>query len=112
MAARPAWRICSANKWSSSFGKKRGTKAPRSGPPVHYDLVERKLTTQPPNRLLFNDIHEHHTDEGKLYLCAVKDVFSNRIVGYSIDSRMKAPSLLMLCRRRWPDVARTAFEAS
>ena len=28
--------------------------------------------------------------EGKLYLCAVKDVFSNRIVGYSIDSRMKA----------------------
>ena len=28
--------------------------------------------------------------EGKLYLCAVKDVYSNRIVGYSIDSRMKA----------------------
>ncbi|WP_415796343.1 DDE-type integrase/transposase/recombinase, partial [Mycolicibacterium frederiksbergense] len=29
-------------------------------------------------------------DEGKLYLCAIKDVFSNRIVGYSIDSRMKS----------------------
>jgi|SRR5450830_1719111 hypothetical protein len=28
--------------------------------------------------------------EGKLYLCAIKDVFSNRIVGYSIGSRMKA----------------------
>ena len=28
--------------------------------------------------------------EGKLYLCAVKDVFSGRIVGYSIDDRMKA----------------------
>ncbi len=28
--------------------------------------------------------------EGKLYLCAIKDVYSNRIVGYSIDSRMKA----------------------
>ncbi|MBF6423036.1 DDE-type integrase/transposase/recombinase, partial [Nocardia farcinica] len=26
--------------------------------------------------------------EGKLYICAVKDVFSGRIVGYSIDSRM------------------------
>src|SRR5699024_2493824 len=26
--------------------------------------------------------------EGKLYLCAVKDVFAGRIVGYSIDSRM------------------------
>ena len=26
----------------------------------------------------------------KLYLCAIKDVYSNRIVGYSIDSRMKS----------------------
>ena len=29
-------------------------------------------------------------DEGKLYLCAIKDVRSNKIVGYSIDDRMKA----------------------
>ncbi len=36
------------------------------------------------------DITEHWTGEGKLYLCAVKDVYSNRIVGYSIDSRMKS----------------------
>lgn len=35
-------------------------------------------------------IAEHRTDEGKLYVCAIKDVYSNRIVGYSIDSRMKA----------------------
>ncbi|BCI87663.1 hypothetical protein NIIDMKKI_28690 [Mycobacterium kansasii] len=36
------------------------------------------------------DITEHRTGEGKLYVCAIKDVFSNRIVGYSIDSRMKS----------------------
>ena len=36
------------------------------------------------------DITEHQTGEGKLYLCAIKDVFSTRIVGYSIDSRMKS----------------------
>ncbi len=30
------------------------------------------------------------TAEGKLYLCAVKDCYSNRIVGYSIDSRMES----------------------
>lgn len=36
------------------------------------------------------DITEHWTGEGKLYLCAVKDVWSNRIEGYSIDSRMKS----------------------
>lgn len=31
------------------------------------------------------DLTEHHTDEGKLYLCAIKDVFSNRIVGHASD---------------------------
>jgi transposase InsO family protein len=35
------------------------------------------------------DITEHRTG-GKLYLCAIKDVFSNRIVGYSINDRMKS----------------------
>ena len=36
------------------------------------------------------DITEHRTAEGNLYVCAIKDLFSNRIVGYSIDSRMKS----------------------
>jgi transposase InsO family protein len=40
--------------------------------------------------LWLSDITEHPTREGKLYLCAVKDVFSNRIVGYLMDSRMKS----------------------
>ncbi len=40
--------------------------------------------------LRLSDITEHRTGEGKLYLCAVKDVYSGRIVGYSIDSRMKS----------------------
>ena len=42
------------------------------------------------NEVWLTDITEHPTAEGKLYLCAVKGVFSNRIVGYSIDSRMKS----------------------
>ena len=28
--------------------------------------------------------------EGRLYVCAFKDVFSNRVVGYSIDTNMKS----------------------
>jgi len=36
------------------------------------------------------DITEHPTAEGKLYLCAVKDCYANKIVGYSIDARMKS----------------------
>ena len=62
----------------------------RAGPPVHDDLVERDFTAEAPNQLWLTDITEHRTGEGKLYLCAIKDVCSNRIVGYSIDSRMKS----------------------
>ena len=91
MADRTAWRICSTNGWYSVFGKKpkRG-KGTKPGPPVHDDLVQRNFTADAPNRLWLSDITEHRTMEGKLYLCAIKDVFSNRIVGYSIDSRMKS----------------------
>ncbi len=34
--------------------------------------------------------HRTPTGEGKVYLCALKDVYSNRIVGYSISDRMKS----------------------
>lgn len=40
--------------------------------------------------LWLTGITEHPTAEGKLYLCAVKDVYSGRIVGYSMDARMKS----------------------
>lgn len=89
MAERTAWRICSQQGLWSVFGKKRG-KNGKPGPPVHDDLVERDFTASEPNALWLSDITEHRTGEGKLYLCAIKDVFSNRIVGYSIDSRMKS----------------------
>ena len=89
MAERTGWRICTDNRWWSVFGKKRG-KNGKPGPPVHDDLVERDFTADKPNQLWLSDITEHRTGEGKLYLCAIKDVFSNRIVGYSIDSRMKS----------------------
>lgn len=90
MAERTAWRICSANRWWSVFGKRRRGKKGRVGPPVHDDLVGRDFTAAAPNQLWLADITEHMTGEGKLYCCAIKDVFSNRIVGYSIDTRMKS----------------------
>ncbi len=90
MAERTAWRICADNGWWSAFGKRRRGKNGKVGPPVHDDLVGRRFTADAPNRLWLADITEHRTSEGKLYLCAIKDAFSNRIVGYSIDSRMKS----------------------
>jgi len=97
MCERTAWRICSDRGWWSVFGKKRGRNGKKPGPPVHDDLcavvdehgrTRHVFAADAPNRLWLTDITEHRTLEGKLYLCAVKDVYANRIVGYSIDSRM------------------------
>ena len=71
------------------FARKRGL-ARKAGPPVHDDLVNRQFTASRPDELWLTDITEHPTAEGKLYLCAIKDACSGRIVGYSMDSRMKA----------------------
>lgn len=86
MADRTAWRICHDTGWWCVFGKPKRGKGKRPRPAVHDDLVERIFKADAPNRLWLTDISEHWTREGKLYLCAVKDVYSNRIVGYSIDS--------------------------
>lgn len=92
------WRLCSTAGVFASHHRRRG-KAGKPGPPVHDDLlgvvdehgrVTHEFSATAPNEVWLTDITEHPTAEGKLYLCAVKDVYSNRIVGYSIDSRMKS----------------------
>lgn len=99
MSDRTAWRIASANGWWSAFGKKRGRNGKKPGPPVHDDLcavidkdgrTRHVFAADSPNQLWLVDITEHKTAEGKLYCCAIKDACSGRIVGYSIDSRMKS----------------------
>lgn len=91
-------RLCGIAGIQASHAKKKG-KAGKPGPPVHDDLlaVEDKhgrirhvFSAMGQDRVWLTDITEHPTGEGKLYLCAVKDVFSNRIVGYSIDDRMES----------------------
>jgi transposase InsO family protein len=82
-------RLCKDHGIWSVFSKKRGLNR-KPGPPVHDDLVERDFTAAATNELWLTDITEHPTAEGKLYLCAIKDVYSGRIVGYSMDSRMKS----------------------
>lgn len=98
MADRTTWRIASSNGWRGMFGKKR-SKARKPGPPVHDDLcavtdehgrTRHVFAAERVNQLWLVDITEHKTAEGKLYCCAIKDAFSGRIVGYSIDSRMKS----------------------
>ena len=82
-------RLCQQQQIWSVFAKKRGLSR-KAGPPVHDDLVDRQFTAEAANVTWLTDITEHPTGEGKLYLCAIKDVWSTRIVGYSMSSRMTA----------------------
>ena len=92
------WRLCSTAGVFASHARKR-SKAAKPGPAVHDDLlavideqgrVTHDFSADRPNQVWLTDITEHPTAEGKLYLCAVKDCHSNKIVGYSMDSRMKS----------------------
>lgn len=87
---RRVWRLCRDQRlWSTTTRKgRRGHKRP--GPAVHDDLVQRDFSAPRPDAVWLTDLTEHPTSEGKLYCCAIKDVFSNRIVGYALDERMTA----------------------
>jgi transposase InsO family protein len=83
-------RLCREHRiWSTTTKKgRRHGKVP--GPAVHDDLVQRDFSAPAPDVTWLTDITEHPTAEGKLYACCIKDVFSNRIVGYTLGDRMTA----------------------
>ena len=89
ISERRVWRLCKAAGIQSVIvGRKRKYKP--AGAPVGDDLVQKNFTADELDELWLVDITEHWTDAGKLYMCAFKDVCSNRIVGYAIDKRMQA----------------------
>jgi putative transposase len=112
---RRVWRICRDMGWWSVFGKPKARKAAKPGTPAHDDLVRRKFPADVPNEIWVADLTEHRTAEGKVYLCAIKDLFSNRIVGWAIDTRMKArlvvAAIEMAVARRDGDVAGCIFHS-
>lgn len=88
---RRVWRLCRDQRiWSTTTKKGRRAAGQASGPAVHDDLVQRNFTASELDQVWLTDITEHPTVEGKLYICSIKDLCSNRIVGYAIDERMTA----------------------
>jgi transposase InsO family protein len=84
-------RLCKRHRiWSVTTKKGRKGSGKTPGPAVHDDLVQRNFSADRPDAIWLTDITEHPTAEGKLYCCALKDLFSNRIVGYGIGPRMTA----------------------
>ncbi|WP_396031813.1 DDE-type integrase/transposase/recombinase [Cellulomonas fimi] len=83
---------------------------------MHDDHVQRNFTAARPDQVWVTDITEHPASEGKLYCCAIKDLFSNRIVGYAVEDRMTAQLAITALRtavaRRQPGGVAIEREAS
>lgn len=53
------------------------------------DHVQRTFTADAPDRLWVTDITQHRSSEGWVYCAAVLDVFSRRVVGWSIADHLR-----------------------
>ena len=58
--------------------------------PVAKNRLKRNFKAKKPNRVWVTDITYIRTDEGWLYLAAFIDLFSRKVVGWSMSERMKA----------------------
>jgi transposase InsO family protein len=62
------------------------------------DRVRRQFTAPAPNLLWCGDLTEVDTDEGKLYLATVLDLFSRRMLGYAMSEHHDADLVIASLR--------------
>lgn len=62
----------------------------RHNKPVHENKLDRQFTAKKPNQSWVSDITYIETQEGWLYLAAVMDLFSRKIIGWAMSPRMQA----------------------
>lgn len=90
----------------SRRGKKPRTTTPDKQAPPAPDLVERRFVADRPNALWLADITYVETREGYLFLAVVMDMWSRKIVGWSMRNDLKAElvvdALAMAIARRRP----------
>ena len=76
------------------------------------DLVHRQFRPAGPDRLWVQDVTQHRTGEGWVYLAVVIDAWSRRVVGWSIADHMRAElvadAIDMATLRRRPPVGAIA----
>jgi putative transposase len=101
-------RLMATHGLSGLVPRKRGRTTIRvPGVRVADDLVQRQFRPDASNVLWFADITYLRTWEGWLYLAAVQDAFSRRIVGWSMAEHMRAElvvsALEMAVTRRRPE---------
>jgi len=87
--------------------KFRATTDSKHNFPVSGNILDRKFDIESPNKAWTADITYIPTKEGWLYLAAVMDLYSRRIVGWAVDKRicrhLVEKALAMACLNRSPE---------
>jgi putative transposase len=73
----------------------------RHGLPVAPNLLDRNFTAAMPNRAWAGDVTYIPTEEGWLYLAVVMDLFSRRIVGWSMRGDMRSEIVIDALEMAW-----------
>jgi putative transposase len=69
--------------------------------PVSPNLLERRFDVEALNRFWSGDITYIWTDEGWVYLAVVIDLFSRRVVGFSMNEQMTRQLVIDALRMAW-----------
>ena len=70
--------------------RRRGCTRSRADDPRSDDLVHRQFRPVGPDRLWVQDVIQHRSGEGWVYLAVVIDAWFRRVVGWSIADHMRA----------------------
>lgn len=89
-------RIMAENGLYSIFNIRRKIKTTISNhdAPISPNLLNRNFNVDTPNRVWVSDITYIPSAAGWLYLCQIKDLYSNKIVGWSLADHMKTDMVL------------------
>lgn len=85
-------RLMCRNGWEGESGRaKVRTTIPDPGATAASDHVKRDFNPTAPNQVWVGDITYLRTREGWLFLATVIDLFSRRVIGWSVASHMRSP---------------------
>ena len=79
-----------ANVWVRYKKKYKATTNSEHNKPTYPNELEQNFTAQQPDQAWVQDITYIWTSEGWLYLAVVIDLYSRKVVGWSMGARMKA----------------------
>ncbi|WP_249365710.1 IS3 family transposase [Cytobacillus citreus] len=89
VSQRTVSRIMTKNNWKSCTTKKyKATTNSKHHHPISENVLNRQFKADKPNQSWVTDITYIPTNEGWLYLASVMDLYSRKIVGWSMDKTM------------------------